>query len=76
MSVSDERKRQIAAELGIAAWADELRGGNDAQVIEHAFALRDRVIDAMPRGSGFASPQMALRALERDRAARLARLFG
>jgi hypothetical protein len=74
MSVPDERKQQIAADAGIAAWWPELHGGNDEQVRQHAVRIRERVMAEVPAGAGYSSPQAALAAMFADRARRNARM--
>jgi hypothetical protein len=75
MTVTPERKREIAAAIGLAPeWAEEIRGGNDQQALDHALAIADRVEAERP-GSGYGSLQAALRAMNRRQAALRAR-FG
>ena len=65
MAMTDARKSEIAAEVGLAPeWSDALTGGSDEQVRASALAVRER-IEAEGSLGGHASPDAAVRAMLR-----------
>jgi hypothetical protein len=66
----DDLKARVAAEEGVPTWADELRGGSEAQLRDSALAIRARL--GLPNVSpSFESAIAAQRRAQAERNARM-----